>query len=182
MVTSAKAKAITANMKVADIVEQYPGAAEIMAEYGLHCYSCEIGGVESLQEGVAMHGLDDDMLNALIADLNESLLSSRPQTITITPAAQAQLKAIVHQVDSATPYLTIGYSAESGLQLEFIAKPNKQHVQFAYPKAGATVCVTPEALATLGGATIDYRNDVFTFDEWSDGCCNGVGECQCSSG
>ncbi len=47
-----------AGMIVADIVNANPEAAEVLASFGLPCSRCIVAWSETLQEGLAPHGLD----------------------------------------------------------------------------------------------------------------------------
>lgn len=178
---SSSASAITADMSVSAITDLFPGAADIMAEYGLHCYSCDIGGVETLAEGLAMHGLDNDMLQALLVDLNTEYAeqSHRPNHITVTEDALDQLESIISTTTTASPYITISHSTAAGLQLEFLPEPRPGDTVQEYGTHNIFVCLDETTIRNFGGSTVDYRNNTFVFDEWVQGCCNGQGECGC---
>lgn len=59
---------ITADLIVADIVDQYPSLIPVMAERGLHCIGCGVSRMETLAQACMTHGLDVyelmDVLNA----------------------------------------------------------------------------------------------------------------------
>lgn len=178
---SSPASAITANMSVSAITDLFPGAADIMAEYGLHCYSCDIGGVETLAEGLAMHGLDNDMLQALLVDLNTEYAKQvqRPKQIMLTDSALEQLQSIIQSTATASEYITISHSTAAGLQLEFLPAPREGDVVHFYIDYGIHFCIDTVTQQQLGGSTVDYRNNTFMFDEWVDACCTGTGDCEC---
>lgn len=65
---------VTADMNIMDAVDQYPIIAEVLMRYGLGCAGCFISGAESLYEGIAVHGLDPDIIIEeinMILDLQE---------------------------------------------------------------------------------------------------------------
>ena len=66
---------INQNMTVREIMTLVPSAADIMIEYGLHCFSCSVGGIETLSEGCQMHGFDADTIEALVEDINNAATS-----------------------------------------------------------------------------------------------------------
>lgn len=53
---------VTADMNIMEAVEQYPIITEILMRYGLGCGGCIISSAESLYEGIAVHGLDADIV------------------------------------------------------------------------------------------------------------------------
>ncbi len=83
-------------MTVADILVRYPQATEIMAEYGLHCFGCSANEIETIEDGCLGHGFSEDDIGNLISDINEMIENTppRPQTLTITESAAAQIKKI----------------------------------------------------------------------------------------
>ncbi len=64
---------ITNDMKIEDVVTQYPETMMVFMKHGLHCVGCHVSAFESIEEGAIAHGID---ANALVADLNR-VISSR---------------------------------------------------------------------------------------------------------
>ena len=62
---------ITGKEPIAQIVEKYPFLGEIFMEYGLHCVSCHVAEVETLEEGCMSHGMDEKTYEMLLEDVNE---------------------------------------------------------------------------------------------------------------
>ena len=59
---------ITKDMKIGDIVEKYPKAAEKLWEMGLMCVMCHMAKDETLEQGAITHELDPD---ELVKELNK---------------------------------------------------------------------------------------------------------------
>ncbi|WP_067140881.1 DUF1858 domain-containing protein [Oceanivirga salmonicida] len=55
-------KRVTADMNIMEAVEEFPIIAEILMRYGLGCVGCIISSAETLYEGIAIHGLDPDIV------------------------------------------------------------------------------------------------------------------------
>lgn len=68
---------ITRGMSIAEVVDICPDAIDIFLEYGLHCVGCGASSWESIEDGAAGHGMDDELIDSLIADLNELLDQSQ---------------------------------------------------------------------------------------------------------
>lgn len=67
---------ITKDLKIEEVVEQYPETMIVFMQHGLHCVGCHVSAFESIEEGAAVHGINVD---ALVADLNK-VVSSRKKT------------------------------------------------------------------------------------------------------
>jgi hybrid cluster-associated redox disulfide protein len=64
-------KKITRDMKVIDIVENFPEVIPILMEYGLHCVGCYFSAEDTLEAGARTHGLDGEEIEMMIEDANE---------------------------------------------------------------------------------------------------------------
>ena len=62
---------IKKDMVIANIVTENPEVIEVFLEYGLHCVSCHISGVETLEQGAARHGMDENTINMMVKDANQ---------------------------------------------------------------------------------------------------------------
>ena len=59
---------ITKDIKIEEVVTQYPETMMVFMKHGLHCVGCHVSAFESIEEGAMAHGIDVD---ALVADLNK---------------------------------------------------------------------------------------------------------------
>ena len=64
-------------MRIADLIEIFPGAESILLLYGLSCVGCIVGGQESVEDGCRAHGFDDELIAALLEDLNRLYAEGR---------------------------------------------------------------------------------------------------------
>ncbi|PWB54787.1 MAG: disulfide oxidoreductase [Candidatus Methanoperedenaceae archaeon] len=64
---------ITKDVKIEDVVTQYPETMMVFMKHGLHCVGCHVSAFESIEDGAIAHGIDVD---ALVDDLNR-VISSR---------------------------------------------------------------------------------------------------------
>ena len=62
--------AITKDMSIIDIVQQYPDTVDILMNAGMGCLGCAAAHFENSEQGARAHGIDSD---ALIDALNESI-------------------------------------------------------------------------------------------------------------
>ncbi len=172
-------------MRVYEIIAVCPQAADVMAAYGLHCFSCSIGGVESLQEGCSMHGFDGETVDALVEDINQTLRDQplRPQQIEVTEAAAKAVEGIARAENRKEEGLAIVIDTNGGFCMEFRSTPDEGDQIFT--EHGLKVFISPLTLWRIGGATIDFRDGRFKLDVPEDrptrSCaCNGQG-CKCGA-
>ena len=57
-------------MTIADIIKANPKAEEVFEKYGLHCANCELGKVETLEEGAKGHGLTEKEVEEMVELIN----------------------------------------------------------------------------------------------------------------
>jgi len=63
---------ITKDIMIGDLVEAYPKLAKVLVEeYGFHCIGCMAAGMETLEEGATVHGMDKKEILKMVADLKE---------------------------------------------------------------------------------------------------------------
>ena len=63
---------ITKDIMIGDLVENYPKLARVLVEeYGFHCIGCMAAGMETLEEGAAVHGMDKKEIQKMVADLKK---------------------------------------------------------------------------------------------------------------
>ncbi|WRS28902.1 hydroxylamine reductase [Oscillospiraceae bacterium MB08-C2-2] len=64
--TTVQEAAVTADMLIGDILRQYPDAAPVLMECGMHCLGCPSSQMESLADACKVHGIDaEDVLDRL---------------------------------------------------------------------------------------------------------------------
>ena len=62
---------INKNMTVMEIIEVDPNIANMLMQVGMHCIGCIAAHGETLDEAAMVHGLDGDVLEAMINDYLE---------------------------------------------------------------------------------------------------------------
>jgi hybrid cluster-associated redox disulfide protein len=63
-------QAITKEMSIADVVQQYPQTIEVFLRHGLMCFGCAIARFENVEQGAIAHGIN---VPALMTDLNAAV-------------------------------------------------------------------------------------------------------------
>ncbi|MBP3431550.1 MAG: DUF1858 domain-containing protein [Clostridia bacterium] len=65
-----KKKTITKDMTIAEVLKMNPNLEEVFLGFGMHCISCPMSQMETIEEACQVHGIDVDFL---IKKLNENL-------------------------------------------------------------------------------------------------------------
>ena len=172
-------------MTVGDIVTLCPDSENILAEYGLHCFNCSIGGVEQLEEGCRMHGFEDDEIDELVSDLNDLLQSTpkRPQTLTVTAPAARAIRSVAKAEGRIGEGLVVTADGRGGFCLEFRDSSQADEMVFHNKdEPDVRIFASTITLTRIGGSTIDFREERFKLDLPED-CCrcdNGQNACTCA--
>jgi len=66
-------KKITKKSNLLEVVENYPGAAEILLEYDLHCVGCAFSAMDTLENAMKIHGISEKNMTKIIERLNEEV-------------------------------------------------------------------------------------------------------------
>lgn len=56
---------------IGEILKNFENAKEVLTSFGMHCFSCPMSQMETIEEAGMVHGLDVD---EMIKDLNEKLV------------------------------------------------------------------------------------------------------------
>jgi hybrid cluster-associated redox disulfide protein len=158
---------ITKDWIIAEIVLQYPQCTEVLAEWGLHCYACSIGTVETLEEGCLGHGFSEEDLNSMLDDINDAIENNvaKPQMINVTKESALQIREIAKENKSEDQGLSIQAQKDGSFFMEFRKRYEKGEKEFfAREVPDVKVWASPLTLQRIGGSTIDYREGRFKLD------------------
>ena len=155
---------ITADMTIGDIVEQYPQAAEVFTEYGLHCVGCHVASWETIEEGARGHGMDDETIEMMLRDANEIAESyqekpgTHPQTVLVTNPAVERVKKMAEKMKKTEYVFRVGVSEGgcSGFSYTFDIEEKSQENDKVFEVEGVKIVMTQEAFEQLKGCTVDY--------------------------
>lgn len=64
---------VTKDTNLGQLVMEYPDAAEILLDYGLHCVHCIASAFDTLETGSKLHGYNDDEVQEIVDSVNEVL-------------------------------------------------------------------------------------------------------------
>jgi len=61
---------IDKDMSLGEVLDRYPQAEDIMVGFGMHCFSCPMSRMETLEEAAEVHGIDLDLLLEKLNDMD----------------------------------------------------------------------------------------------------------------
>jgi len=79
---------VTKEMLLGEVVAQYPKAAFVMLQYGLHCIGCHVSAYETIEQGCAGHGMPPHVMEEMIEDLNEFIADEASGKASGSPEQQ----------------------------------------------------------------------------------------------
>lgn len=177
---------IRRNMPILEIVTLIPEAKKVLAEYGLHCFSCAGSEFETLDEGCRSHGFPDDEIDELVDDLNQMLdaLPPRPEILTVTLEGARAIRKVATDEGREGEGLAVIADAGGGFCMEFQKDLGAGEKIFSHPEEPAVrVFASALTLKRIGGSTIDFRDGRFKLDLPEDsekGVCGCAGkDCGC---
>ncbi|MBP9750953.1 MAG: hypothetical protein KBC95_03845 [Candidatus Peribacteraceae bacterium] len=185
--TATKSAPISAGMLVSEIIAVLPEAGPLLAEYGLHCFSCSHNDRETLAEGCLSHGFGDEEVAELVIELNTLLAERppRPRSLTLTHDAALGLKEAIDAAGRPGSVLVVGLDENSTFCLEFAEATPANALVFGHREVPEVIVAALDTtLERIGGATIDRREGRFKLDlpehAQAPACGCGGGRCSCA--
>ncbi|MEX0920024.1 MAG: DUF1858 domain-containing protein [Candidatus Pacearchaeota archaeon] len=64
-----KTEKITSETPIKKLLDSHPEVVEVLMDYGLNCVNCSFSSMDTLENGLKIHGLDHEM-EMILRDLN----------------------------------------------------------------------------------------------------------------
>jgi hybrid cluster-associated redox disulfide protein len=164
-----KSPQIHRQMPIQEIVTMIPEAKSVLAEYGLHCFSCAGSEFENLDDGCKGHGFSDEEITELVDDLNVMFdeMPSRPEILTLTADAARAIQKVARDEGEKECGLEVIADATGGFCMEFrsgaAGKPDEKTFEND-EVPGVRLFASALTLKRIGGAKIDFREGRFKLD------------------
>ena len=157
---------VNKDMIIAEVVAEYPEAADIFESFGLHCVGCSANTADTIEAGALSHGMEDTIIEQMITELNSKLANvhheARPDSgskeLILTEKAVSKLKDLMAAQGngsigvrvSAVPGGCSGYMYGMDFEKEQKEGDTVQELP------GMKVFVDAKSMGMLGGMTVDY--------------------------
>ena len=152
---------ITKEMTIGEVVEQYPQAADVFTNFGLHCVGCHSNPFETIEGGTLGHGMPEEEMNNLLVELNKIISSAKTSSITamsVTENAALEIKNLLDSQRKSDHGLKIkvvpGGCAGYKYEINFV-KAGAENDMVIEDK-GLKLFIDPASSKMLQGCTIDY--------------------------
>lgn len=64
---------ITKDWTLGDVIEENDDLADVLMGFGMHCFSCPLSQMETLEEACQVHGVDLDFVLEKLNETNKEL-------------------------------------------------------------------------------------------------------------
>lgn len=158
---------VTKDMTMGDIIQKWPAAADIMQSFGLHCFGCHVNLFETLEQGVLGHGMPEETIHNLLAELNkmaggETVVvekkEEKEQDVILTDIAASKLKDLLDKQNRQGQGIRLqvvrGGCAGYMYNMDFAQNPVADDT--VMEQHGVKLVVDSESLKMLKGVTVDY--------------------------
>lgn len=161
-------------LTIGDVLEQYPDAAPLLTEKGIHCVGCHVSPFETLEEGFRSHGMGEEEIDAILVDINEKLddvMKNKPAraptvcsgdaSLEVSCGAVAKVLELMQKENKDTTKTALRIAVMpggcSGMTYDFsFDSDGKQTDDKVIEKDGLTVLVDKKSLGILDGSRVDY--------------------------
>ncbi len=165
------------DLTIGDVLEQYPAAAPLLTEKGIHCVGCHVSPFETLEEGFRSHGMSEEEIDSILADVNEKLdaalknpeqktareptVCSGDESLEVSCGAVAKVLELMNKEGKDTTKTALRIAVLpggcSGMTYDFsFDSEGKQADDKVIEKDGLTVLVDSKSLGILDGSRVDY--------------------------
>jgi len=152
---------ITKEMTIGDVVAKYPASIEPLQSAGVHCVGCHVSYHETLEQGFKGHGMSDDEVDAVIANINKAIEEStfdEGKEFIITNKAAEKLKEVLKENNKEGSGLRVELvpGGCSGFQYGLELDNNITDLDLIFEEKGVKIIVSKENMQFLKGAKLDY--------------------------
>jgi iron-sulfur cluster assembly protein len=162
-------KQITREMTIGEILEKYPGSADVMESYGLHCIGCDVNPFDTLGNAARVHEMPEDKMNSLQNDLNKLEMGEekiveevKNPVISLTDNAAKKVLELMKSngMEGGSLHfgLVAGGCAGSTYSLEFVKESKNDDIELE--DKGVKILVDRSSIASVNNTTIDYLDSL----------------------
>jgi iron-sulfur cluster assembly accessory protein len=156
---------ITPDLTINQVLQRHPNAAEIMQQFGLHCFGCSVNVFETLEEGILGHGMPKSTLTEMLKALNGSLTDYQKDLsekgIVLTERGALKIVEIAQMEQRKRYGIRVKMLEEGGccsgatysMDFEEYAQEGDKILGFHH---GVTLFLDKDSFEKMKGSRIDY--------------------------
>lgn len=148
-------RAITADMTIGEVVQNYPPIVDTLISFGVHCVGCGASYWETLEMGLKGHGgMNDQEFEEALVKMNRVVAETAIQEeIKVTPGALMKIAEIVEGKKGLR--ISVKAGGCDGMQYIF-ELTEKEKGDVVIRDVEAPIFVNKESFDKLKGSRIDY--------------------------
>jgi iron-sulfur cluster assembly protein len=149
---------ITKDMTIGEMVQQYPSAAEVLMNEGVHCVGCGAAHFETIEQGLAGHGKTEVEIAEVVRKLNDSIPKEEGnENLVITENAANKAKELLEKREKDNALrITVTKGGCAGNEYTFSFEESKQDNDNVVEVSGVKFFINSESMDMLKGSKIDY--------------------------
>ena len=152
---------ITKDMTIGEVVAKYPSVIEPLQSAGVHCVGCHVSYHESLEDGFKGHGMSDEQVEMVIANLNKAVEEGKNdegREFIVTNKAAEKLMEVLKENNKEGSGLRVEIvpGGCSGFQYGLELDDNTTDLDLIFEDKGVKIIVSKDNLQFLKGAKLDY--------------------------
>ena len=156
---------IRPDMTISQVLQKHPHAANIMQQFGLHCFGCSVNVFETLEEGILGHGMPESTLEEMLEALNGSYKNFakdiEEKGVFLTEKGAIKIVEIAELEERKNFGIRVKVASDGGccsggsysMDFEETAEKGDQILGFHH---GVTLFIDQDSFKKLKGSTIDY--------------------------
>ena len=154
-----KQNLVTLDMTIGDVISKYPSTIEVLLRNGVHCVGCGAKTFESIGDGLLGHGFDEQKINRILTELNDSIEVVKDQgEVQITTKAADKLKEMIEKNNKQGSGMRVQVvpGGCAGFQYGFDFETQKKEDDTVLVVNGVEFYIDSQSMMHLRGARIDY--------------------------
>ncbi|MBI4214576.1 iron-sulfur cluster assembly accessory protein [archaeon] len=159
---------ITRQTTIGELIGNYPEAASLMLEAGLHCVGCHVSPNETIGAGCDGHGMPDEETNTLLTKLNQfcaELESKRPNTpVSVSIPAANRIRELMEKQGKSDHALRVlalpGGCAGYTYSMKFEAPSGITSSDIVFESNGVRIALDQGAAQMLHGCSVEWQESL----------------------
>ena len=170
---------VAKDMMIGEVVEKYPEAAPIMQGYGLQCVGCHVSPYESIEQGIAGHGMAEGALDVMLAEVNSKLAQLEGEgklyiqikekavkeaeaggqvALYVTERAAGKIRELAGKEGKVGYglHFSVAPGGCSGFRYDLKFQKEAGEKDVTVEASGVKLFVDKESLSMVKGSTVDY--------------------------
>ncbi|MEM3372636.1 MAG: iron-sulfur cluster assembly accessory protein [Candidatus Anstonellales archaeon] len=159
---------ITKEMTMGEIVNRYPEVVPKLMDYGIHCIGCHVSPYETLEQGLAVHGFDEETTKKIFKEINKiveknyekkrKLKVKIEKGIELSESAANKIKEVLNDRKDENLFIRIRVYLGPTYTYWMGLDNNKTEFDIEIESKGIKLVIDKQDYQYLDGTKIDFIN------------------------